>query len=137
MCAKAANRRRRAREDVFRRGISSFPPSIVWDSEGGYAGPFVTGTSISLLAFATRGLWHGLACAIYFVVYGQLEGNILGPLIFRRTVRVNPLVVTLSVLFFGEIAGIPGVIIAVPAVAAIQTIVGELLTFHRQKNLLP
>jgi predicted PurR-regulated permease PerM len=109
-------------------GLSSMIP---------YAGPFVTGTSVSLLAFATRGLWHGLACAIYFVVYGQLEGNILGPLIFRRTVRVNPLVVTLSVLFFGEIGGIPGVVVAVPAVAAIQIIVGELLTFHREKKLLP
>ena len=32
----------------------------------------------------------------------------LGPLIFRRTVHVNPLVVTLSILFFGEIAGIMG-----------------------------
>ena len=38
----------------------------------------------------------------------------LGPLIFRRTVHVNPLVVTLSILFLGEIAGIMGAIVAVP-----------------------
>ena len=70
-----------------------------------YAGPFVAGTFISLIALVTRGTWHGVAAAIYFITYGQIEGNILGPLIFRRTVHVNPLVVTLSMLFFGEIAG--------------------------------
>ena len=43
----------------------------------------------------------------------------LAPLIFRRTVNVNPLVVTLSILFLGEIAGIMGAIIAVPVVATL------------------
>ena len=34
----------------------------------------------------------------------ELEGQVLAPLIFRRTVHVNPLVVVLSILFFGELA---------------------------------
>lgn len=98
-----------------------------------YAGPFVTGTFISLLAFITGGAWHGLATAIYFVAYGQIEGNLLGPLIFRRTVHVNALVVTLSILFLGEIAGIPGAVVAVPVVATMQIVLRELLRFRRQQ----
>jgi predicted PurR-regulated permease PerM len=74
-----------------------------------------------------------LACLIYFVAYGQIEGNVLGPLVFRRTVHVNPLVVILSVLFLGEMAGIIGAIIAVPVVAALQVIVRELLRVRRQQ----
>lgn len=105
-------------------GLSSMVP---------YAGPFVSASCITLLAFATGGVWHGLASAIYFVVYGQLEGNVLGPLIFRRTIRVNPLVVTLSILFLGEIAGVAGAIVAVPAVASLQIVFGELLAFRRQR----
>ena len=66
-------------------------------------------------------------------MYGQLEGNVLGPLIFRRTVHVNPLVVTLSILFLGEIAGIIGAIVAVPAVATLQVILRELLRLRRQQ----
>ncbi len=98
-----------------------------------YAGPFVSGTLISLIALVTGGTWHGIASAIYFILYGQLEGNVLSPLIFRRTVHVNPLIVTVSVLFLGEIAGIIGAIVAVPVVAALQIIVREILQERRQQ----
>jgi putative heme transporter len=105
-------------------GLSSMIP---------YAGPLVTGTIITLLALIAGSGWHALACLIYFVAYGQIEGNVLGPLVFRRTVHVNPLVVILSVLFLGEMAGIIGAIIAVPVVAALQVIVRELLRVRRQQ----
>jgi predicted PurR-regulated permease PerM len=98
-----------------------------------YAGPFVMGTATTLLSLATGGGWHGLACAIYFIAYGQVEGNILSPLVFRRTVHVNPLVVTVSVLFLGEIAGIIGAVIAVPVVAAFQIVLREVLRVRREQ----
>ena len=98
-----------------------------------YAGPLVAGTGISLIALFTQGIWHGLASAIYFIVYGVLEGNVLSPLVFRRTVHVNPLVVTLSILFLGEIAGIMGAIIAVPVVATLQIVLRELLRMRRER----
>jgi predicted PurR-regulated permease PerM len=108
-------------------GLSSLVP---------YAGPFVAGTAISLVAFATRGLGAGVAAAIYFVVYGQLEGNVLAPLVFRRTVHVNPLVVTLSILFFGELAGVAGAVVAVPVVASLQVVLRELLVIRREQLAL-
>jgi predicted PurR-regulated permease PerM len=105
-------------------GMSSMVP---------YAGPFVVGLLISVLALITTGFWHGVAAAIYFIAYGQLEGNVLSPLVFRRTVHVNPLVVTLSILFFGEIAGVIGAIVAVPVIAALQIIVREILRIRREQ----
>jgi predicted PurR-regulated permease PerM len=102
-----------------------------------YAGPFVAGTTISLLALVTGGLWKGIACGIYFVVYGQMEGNVLSPLVFRRTVHVNPLVVTLSILFFGEIGGLVGAILAVPITAALQIVAREILRARRERLNLP
>jgi len=108
-------------------GLSSMVP---------YAGPLVVGTLISLVALFTVGTWHGVAAAVYFITYGQVEGNILGPLIFRRTVHVNPLVVTLSILFFGEIAGVVGAIIAVPVIATLQIVLRELLRIRREQLAL-
>ena len=105
-------------------GLSSMIP---------YAGPFVAGTGISLIALFTQGIGHGVASAIYFILYGVLEGNVLAPLIFRRTVNVNPLVVTLSILFLGEIAGIMGAIIAVPVVATLQIVLREVLRIRRER----
>jgi predicted PurR-regulated permease PerM len=98
-----------------------------------YAGPLVMGLLITGLAMITAGFWKGIACAIYFIIYGQVEGNILGPLVFRRTVHVNPLIVLLSIVFFSEIAGIVGAILAVPLAAALQIVLRELLRVRRER----
>jgi predicted PurR-regulated permease PerM len=98
-----------------------------------YAGPAVMGAIITLMTMVTLGVWKGVACAIYFVVYGQLEGNILGPLIFKRTVNVNPLIVLLSIVFFSEIFGIVGAVMAVPLTAAIQILLREVLRIRRER----
>jgi predicted PurR-regulated permease PerM len=108
-------------------GLSSLIP---------YAGPITAGTATSLIVLLTGGVWHGLASAIYFSVYGEVEGNLLGPLIFRRTVDINPLIVILSILFFGDIAGIAGAIVAVPVVATLQIIVREVLRIRREELAL-
>ncbi len=96
-----------------------------------YAGPLVVAVLNSLLSLISGGLGHGLASVIFFIVYGQLEGNVLAPLVFRRTVHVNPLVVLLSVVVFGEIAGVLGAVAAVPAAATIQIVLRELLRVRR------
>jgi predicted PurR-regulated permease PerM len=106
-------------------GMSSLVP---------YAGSIVTSITITLLAFVTKGPWQALACAIWFVTYGQIEGNLLTPLIFRRTLHVNPLVTTLAVLFFGEMGGVLGAIFAVPIVAAIQIITKEIIAAIKENE---
>ena len=109
-------------------GLSSMIP---------YVGPTVVGASVTVIALATGGTGTGIACAIYFVAYGQLEGQVLSPLVFRRTVHMNPLVVVLSILFFGELAGVLGAVLAVPAAAAIQIVVREILRERRERLHLP
>ncbi len=98
-----------------------------------YAGPIVAGALITLVTLATGGLWKAVAVAIYFILYGQLEGNVLAPLIFRRTVHVNPLLTLFAVVFFAELAGIAGAVLAVPMMATGQIILRELLLFRREK----
>ena len=105
-------------------GLSSLVP---------YAGPAIVGTTVTLIALATGGTGTGIACLIFFVAYGQLEGQVLSPLVFRRTVHVNPLVVILSVVFFGELGGIMGAVMAVPAAAALQILGREVLRERRER----
>jgi putative heme transporter len=109
-------------------GMSSMVP---------YAGPAVVGTAIAIIALLTQGLWHGIAAGIYFIAYGQIEGNLLSPLIFRRTVHVNPLVTTLSILVLGEIAGVAGAVVAVPVIATLQIVVREVLRMRREQLKIP
>jgi putative heme transporter len=102
-----------------------------------YVGSLITSVVITGLALATLGTWQAVACAIWFVAYGQIEGNILGPLVFRRTAHVNPLITTLALLFLGEAAGIIGAVVAIPVVAALQIIVREVLRARREAQLAP
>lgn len=109
-------------------GLSSLIP---------YAGPVVVGSTVTLIALATGGAGTGVACGIYFLAYGQFEGQVLSPIVFRRTVHVNPLVVVLAILFFSELGGIFGAIVAVPAAATIQIVAREILRIRRERLHLP
>jgi hypothetical protein len=48
----------------------------------------------------------GIVVIIFFVLYQQLENRVLQPLIFARTVKVNPLTVLIAILIAVELAGI-------------------------------
>jgi putative heme transporter len=99
-----------------------------------YAGPIVAGGVVTLLTLATAGTWKALIIFIYFICYGVTEGNVLAPLVFRRTVHVNPLLTLFAVVFFGELAGIIGAVVAVPLMATGQIIVRELLLIRSERS---
>ena len=102
-----------------------------------YAGPAVMATIVTVITLATSGLVKGIIVAVWYIMYGQLEGNVLAPVVFRRTVDVNPLIVLISLIIFGELAGIVGAIAAVPLAAMGQILVRELLLLRRQSLNLP
>jgi len=102
-----------------------------------YVGPIVMGILISLFALTTGGLWKAVVMAAFYAVYGQVEGHILTPLIFRRTVQVNPLVTIISLVVMATIAGVKGAILAVPLAAAGQVILREWFTLRRERLHLP
>ncbi len=106
-------------------GVSSAVP---------YVGPLVTGGSITLLALITGGPLKALVTGIYFILYGQLEGSVLSPLIFRHTVHINPLITTLAILFMAEFMGLPGAIVAVPAAATAQIMIREILSLRKEQD---
>jgi predicted PurR-regulated permease PerM len=99
-----------------------------------YAGPLIAGAVITLFAAASASAWQALAIAVYFILYGQLEGHVLGPLVYRRTAHINPLLTLLSVLFFAELAGIIGAILAVPIVVVLQEVGAAILAFWRLRE---
>jgi putative heme transporter len=98
-----------------------------------YAGPILTGGFITLVTLITGGAIKALITLGYFLLYGQLEGNVLGPFVFRRTVHLDPLVTLLGILFLAELLGIAGAVVAVPAVALAQIVARELLAARRDR----
>lgn len=99
-----------------------------------YAGPILTGGFITLVTLITGGAIKALITLGYFLLYGQLEGNVLGPFVFRRTVHLDPLVALLGILFLAELLGVAGAVVAVPAVALAQILARELLAVRRERT---
>jgi len=98
-----------------------------------YVGTAISAVLVSTLAWITGGLWHGVGTAIYYILYGQFEGQLLGPFVYRRTINLNPLVTLLSTLFLVDLAGIPGAVIAIPVAGTAKILLQEFLSSRRER----
>jgi predicted PurR-regulated permease PerM len=59
---------------------------------------------------------------VAYVLIQQLEGNFLTPRIQGQALQVHPIIVLLAVIAGGEVAGLAGVIFAVPALAVFRVL---------------
>ena len=64
--------------------------------------------------------------AVVFIVYQQIENNVIQPIVYRRTVDVPPLMVIVAILIGGSLLGILGALVAIPIAATIQIVVRDL-----------
>jgi predicted PurR-regulated permease PerM len=69
----------------------------------------------------------GIATGIFFIVYQQLENYLVYPRVMSRSVDVNPAAAIVGALVGGTLLGFVGALLAVPATAAIQLILREVL----------
>jgi predicted PurR-regulated permease PerM len=88
----------------------------------------------TVLFALTHSLTAGIVTLVVFLVYTQTENHVLNPVVMSRTVRVNPLLVLVSILVGASIGSwIGGVfgafvaaLIAIPSAGAIQVLVREI-----------
>ena len=81
-----------------------------------FIGPVLGALPPILVAFVgdpLTGVWVGLL----FLALQQLEGHVVAPLIFGRTLRINPLLVIFALLLGGELYGIIGALVSLPLAA--------------------
>ncbi|MET9963107.1 AI-2E family transporter [Streptomyces sp. NPDC006326] len=91
-----------------------------------YLGAFISGTVAVLVAFADRGWVIGLWAVGVVLAVQVLEGHVLQPLIQSRTVQMHPAVVMLAITAGASVAGILGMLLAVPLTAAASGVASEL-----------
>jgi predicted PurR-regulated permease PerM len=96
-----------------------------------YVGAFVSGAVAVLVALADRGFVIALWVLGVVLVVQVLEGNIFQPMVQSRTVRLHPALVLVALTAGASVAGILGVLLAVPATAAAVGVAHELRARHR------
>ena len=79
---------------------------------------------VALIGFTT-GLWTGVICLAYGIVYQQIENYFIAPRIMRRAVDIPGAVTVIAALLGGALLGVVGALLAIPSAAAILLIVRE------------
>ncbi|WP_419997482.1 AI-2E family transporter [Streptomyces boninensis] len=97
-------------------------------------GALVSGSLAVVVAFVTNGYVTALLALGVVLLVQQIEGHVLQPFILGRMVRVHPLAVVLAVATGTLVAGIAGAVVAVPLVAVLNTAVGYLRAYARERQ---
>ncbi|MTH52526.1 AI-2E family transporter [Bacillus mangrovi] len=87
-----------------------------------YFGP-VIGAIPALILAAAMSTETVITVVIIILVLQFLEGNVISPLIVGRSLHMHPIVIMLALAAGGELAGIFGLIIAVPVTAVLRVLV--------------
>lgn len=73
------------------------------------------------------GVTPAIVTAIFFIVYQQIENNILQPIVFSKTINISPLVAGVAALIGASLAGLVGALVAIPVAASLQILVIDYL----------
>lgn len=85
-----------------------------------YIGPIIGPIPPILVALATQPI-AALWLLIAFVLLQQLEGHLVAPQVFRISLRINPILVILTLLIGYQLYGIPGALLALPVATMLRT----------------
>ncbi|MDP9011788.1 MAG: AI-2E family transporter [Pseudomonadota bacterium] len=88
-----------------------------------YAGSAMTLIVLTIVAFVTfDSIGQALLVPGSYLALAVLEGQLIQPLFVGRRLDVNPLLIFLALWFGGLFWGIPGVILATPALVALKVV---------------
>lgn len=98
-----------------------------------YVGPIIGGAPAVLVGFFDSPT-KALLVVVVILVAQQIEGNLLSPLILGKTLDTHPATIIIILLAAGNLAGILGMVLAVPTYAVIKTIILNLVRFLRARK---
>lgn len=75
-----------------------------------------------------------LILLIYILIYQQVEGSVLQPMVYSRAVQLNALLIFVAVLVGAALLGIPGALLAIPVAEIIRVIVTDVLAYRRMRR---
>lgn len=105
-----------------------------------YFGPIIGAIPAVVVALTISPL-KAAQVVVAFLIIQQLENMVIGPRVLGARVGLHPLTVIMATLFGGQQAGLPGLLLSVPATAALKVIAGfawdKLIDYRERLNERP
>ncbi len=95
-------------------------------------GPIISAIPAVAIAYLTGSPWLAFAVMIFYIIIQQLENQIVVPKVMQKALGISPFVTLVALLIGGKLAGIMGVLLAVPAVATISVLTKEYPTIKKK-----
>jgi predicted PurR-regulated permease PerM len=86
-----------------------------------YIGPWLASVPPAIYALVVHPIGVLWVAALFVFIY-QIEGHIVVPNVMANALRLHPLLVIFGLLAGGELYGLPGVLLALPTMAALRAI---------------
>jgi len=94
-------------------------------------GPITSSIPAILIGFSYSPVL-GFYCAILYLVVQQLENNLIVPVVMKKVTGLHPIVTLVVMVVGGKLAGIMGVLLAIPLTIFIETILIESQKFSKK-----
>lgn len=98
-----------------------------------YVGPIIGGAPAVLVAFFDSPT-KALLVIVVILVAQQVEGNFLSPMILGKSLDTHPATIIIILLAAGNLAGVLGMVLAVPTYAVTKTIILNLVRFLKARK---
>ncbi len=87
----------------------------------------ITATIPASLLGLTISPWAGALVILGYILVQQMENHLIVPLVMKKVVGLNPVIIILSLLVGARLGGVIGFILALPLPTAIGVFVGDVL----------
>lgn len=101
-----------------------------------FFGPFIGAVPCAILVLLESPI-QALYFVIFVMILQQFDGNILGPLIIGNAVGVSSFWVLFSILLFGGLWGVVGMILGTPLFAVLYSILRDWVNYRLRRKGLP
>ena len=98
-------------------------------------GAIISAVPAIAIAFIGGGVTPAIIVGVFFLVYQQIQGNLIYPLVVNKVVGVPPLLVLIGLIVGAQLFGILGAILSVPFAAAFMEYVKDVEKEHAQEIL--
>ncbi|MGH9117988.1 MAG: AI-2E family transporter [Acidimicrobiales bacterium] len=93
-------------------------------------GPYIGGIPGVIVALATGNLTTAILVVVIMVAVQQIDNHFITPYVMQRAVKLHPVVVILALLAGGTLFGFFGLLLAVPATAALKILISHMWRTH-------
>lgn len=101
--------------------------------------PFL-GSSLAMIPVVFLGIVGGPALlikiAIVFTIEQTIEGRVISPLVLGNQLKVHPVTILVILLTAGQLFGLTGLVLGVPAYAAIKVVLENIFNWYKERSKL-